>query len=99
MPVLVLSLIYSAYGFDKLMEDKVWIVEETSVLPNHLNTEKHQINKNLRHAIKWSKAAMENLKAADKFNNLNTWLIEAWATIHAIKEEKKQLHQETGLKW
>ena len=95
----MLTLIHSAHSFDKLMEDKVWIAQETGVLPNHLNTEKHWMNKNLGYAIKHSKVVMDNLRVADKFEDLDTQLAEAWATICAIKEEKKQLRQEMGLKW
>ncbi|KAM5532214.1 hypothetical protein V8D89_014114 [Ganoderma adspersum] len=92
----LLEGIDSAHKFNKLMEDKVRIAQETGVLPNHLNTEKHRMNKNLGWAIKRSKAAMENQRAEVKLDNLNTQLADARATVRALEQEKKQLHQETS---
>lgn len=80
------------------MEDKVRIAQKTGVLPNHLNTEKHRMNKNLGRAIKRSKVAMENQRAGVKLNDLDTQLADARATVRALEQEKKQLRQETGIK-
>lgn len=84
--------------FDKQVDTKVHVASQSTILPNHLNTEKHRMIKNTNRAIARTEKAREKQVLSNTMDGIDSCLAEARATVRALEQQKKQFREETGYK-
>ncbi len=84
---------------------KMKAAEESAILPNRLNTEKHRMIKNTSRATARANRAMEKHQASDVLDDVDHRLTEARARhkqaledVRAAEKEKRELKEQTGIK-
>ncbi|RPD58705.1 hypothetical protein L227DRAFT_654467 [Lentinus tigrinus ALCF2SS1-6] len=90
--------IQRAREFDAQIESKVEAAAKSTILPNHLNTEKHRMLKNTNRAISRMAKAREKQTLSNTMDGLDNRLAEARAAVRALEQEKKAFREETGFK-